>query len=215
VFVEFAAEGKKFHASGASVTQLGCNMDAPFPTLQEEVQMFKAKPSPKLTVKAGRPQFKVGDLVDLRIETGEALNLYCLAISPDDTATVYLPSQLPGVVSKTKGRGSWPFPGRDFGLETARFSKADEDLIGCFGSREPLPKQLAADWQAAWCKGPEGYAVPKPLDRNATISLVQRTRDVPGVVESYDWLRVTGGLGAASPVATENPCVEAAAPAKP
>jgi hypothetical protein len=154
------------------LSPLGCD-PAPRPIL-DYVALTLNRDAARLDISA--PPFKTGQLLDVRIDLGQAAALYCWIIAPDETAFVLLP--LGDMADWAPGTYSYP---ADFGLQSVVLNQPFENLFHCFAATTPLPDAAIKAWQAA-ATGDGGN--PVLLDALSLNGLLDDMRTQPGVIEA-------------------------------
>jgi hypothetical protein len=168
-------------------------------------QLPQLRPSAaEVEVRPARATFRVGEPVDIRLRLAADRRLFCLNVTADDTALMLLPaptgvrdgqivlSQMPALPA-----GVHRYPA-DFGWE-ALFQRPQRDLVTCFTSaREPTARLLQV-WRGGWCRSSTGGLMPRTLDREQVLTLLEAFTDAGITLAAAAPLIVTGPATAAPP----------------
>jgi hypothetical protein len=158
--------------------ELGC--DARLQPFFEYVRNEAHVAAAKLSLRTAKPVFARGDLLGIDIKAGANLWLYCWVLAKDSTAYLALPARGNENLARITAARSLRFPGDDFRTHQLQLQNASEDLFGCFGSEQPLPRELHDSWMSL-----TGDRAPIVVMREEILGLLETMRLQPGIVEAY------------------------------
>jgi hypothetical protein len=161
--------------------ELGC--DARLQSFFEYIRDRAHIAETKLSLGTTKRAFARHDYLGINIKAGADLSLYCWILGKDRTGYLALP--IPGHEDRARianGR-TLRYPGTDFDTGPIRLENRSEDLFGCFGSEQPLPRELHDSWMSL--AGPARAGTPNEVNRDDILRLLEMMRAQPGIVEAY------------------------------
>lgn len=166
--------------------ELGCS--AQMRTFFEHVRAGARIAEAKLRLQTEKPVFARGDILDVGITAGANLWLYCWIMGNDRTASMALPAKGQEDRAWIGSGKTLHYPGAAFGTKAVILENPADELFGCFGSEQPLRRDLHDNWMKLTGLAPDRTAIEVKLDE--VLRLLATMRAQPGIVEAYTRLFV-------------------------